>query len=119
MIVDSGLELVRDFLAGISTDPPDSGAYGTDGTPENQNDTSLKSEVSATRLGFVSTFSSDLEARLEHFLDASTGNGNIFREFGLIRNADSKLFSRQTFTDIEKDTSIELQRITIIRIGRG
>lgn len=108
MIVEDGKSQIIDQIASII----DQGGVGTDDTAPSESDTGLNSNTNFGTSGTIKSTTytkSTKQIVFDYNLLSTEGNGNTFKEFGLSSSTNSKLFNRQTFTDLNKTDSIEIQ----------
>ena len=116
MFVDAGRNNIRDYLAGSSPTPPSHVAWGSDDSSPAVTDTTLGSEV--VRISVDSTSTSDKQVQFSATLSSTQGNGNTLKELGLLNAASGgTLFSRDIFTAVDKDSSIELKSVITVNIN--
>jgi len=116
VFTNNGVNVIRNWLAGSAATAPTHIAYGSDGTAPSKGDTTLTTEL--TRAAFDSTTASaDKEVKFEGVLGTLSQNGQTLRECGLFNaGAGGTLFARNTFTDLAKTSSIELQIFITVRV---
>lgn len=103
-IVDTGLNLVRDLIAGGNT-PVTEIAVGTDGTAPTNSDTTLTAEV--FRSPITRRIPTDKKITLQLFIPTTSANGNTLREAGIFNAATAgDMLSRVTYADIVKTSAI-------------
>ena len=108
MIVNSGKNLVRNWLAGDSVNPADYMAIGTGSTSPQPSDTALQNEV--LRKDASESKGGTGEVTYTITVGSSEANGNDLQEVGLF-NASSggTMLNRITFTKISKTSDIEVK----------
>ena len=117
MITTVGINLMRDLLCGESTASITNAGLGTNDTPPAEENTGLNANVN---LGTVDTdlaityATTDRQVLFEYTLPSTAANGNTYTEFGL--NNGAILFNRQTFYDLVKDASKEINISLVIRV---
>jgi hypothetical protein len=109
VFVNDGLKNVRKWLAQTGGDPPTVMALGTSGTTATEDDVALGAEISSTREEWDNLVEGDFTIDYEYALASTDGNGLTLREFGLIDSVSDSLYTRDTFTALNKDASKELQ----------
>ncbi len=109
MIVNDGLRNVRKWLAESGGNPPTSMALGTDGTAVTEDDTALGNEISSTEKSWSVRTEGDFTIEYEYELGGGEGNGLTFQEFGLLDSVGDSLYSRDTFTSVNKSAATEIQ----------
>ena len=114
MIVDAGLNAVRDFIYGDTISAPSHIAVGTGTTPALASDTTLETEIypdGANRNLITSrTKPSAKKVRLQTLITAGEANGNVLTEVGVVNAATGGTFTnRVVHTAIHKDASFELK----------
>ncbi len=120
VFVNVGKNLVRDWLGGLSVNPPLYMALGSVGTTATVDDTQLGSEIPETRrdLDSVST-SDDRLVEFEMILPSTVPSSqpvNI-REVALFDGSPTgSMYTHDTFTAVEKTQDVELQTIIGVRI---
>ena len=117
MITDIGINLMRDLLCGESTASIINAGLGTDDTPPTEDDTGLNSNTNLGTTGTdlaITHSTTDRQVLFEYTLPSTEANGNTFTEFGL--NNGVILFNRQTFYDLVKDASKEINISLVIRV---
>ena len=116
MIVNDGLKNVRKWFAGSGGNAPTGIVLGTDGTVVAETDVALGSIVSSTEKAIASTpIEGDFTVQYEHTLSSTEGNGFTFREFALVDSVSSSIYSRDTFTALNKTTSFDVQTTIIVK----
>ena len=107
MIVDTGLDLIKDLVNGDSSSNLTHGAVGTDNTAPTSADTALGGEN--TRKTFEGYTDDDRETIFEIWIASTEGNGVTLQEVGLFNaGAGGDMLARSTFTGIAKDATKEL-----------
>lgn len=91
LVVDSGLNLLRDAIQSGVISPVTRIGFGASNTPVGPTNTSLFDEIFRTNLG--TTISSNKALTCQYFLDDTTGNGQTLREVGLF-TTDGTLYAR-------------------------
>ena len=109
VVVNDGLRQVRKWLAQSGGQPPTSIALGTDGTAPTENDVALGNEISSTEKTWDVRTEGDFTIDYEYELGAGEGNGLTFQEFGLMESVTDSLYSRDTFTSVNKSSANEIQ----------
>jgi len=115
MIVDDGLDLIRDFLYGGSVTGPTHIVIGTGTTAAAAGDTALETEVfpdGANRNAITSrTKPSAKKVRLQTMIAAGEANGHALTEFGVANAATGGVLVLRvvTATAINKTPAFELQ----------
>jgi len=111
----AGKNNVRDYLAGSAPTSPTHLALGLGNTAFNVADIALVNEV--TRISLDSTSTSNKQVQFIATLNSATGNGNTFKEVGILNAASAgTLFQRNIFNGIDKDANIELKFIVSVRL---
>ncbi|MHA1852292.1 MAG: hypothetical protein ACTSUF_02170 [Candidatus Heimdallarchaeaceae archaeon] len=108
MIVADGKSMIIDQIANIINQ----GGLGTDDTAPAESDTGLNSNTNFGTSGTIKSVSSTVSTKqvvFDYNLPSTDGNGNTYKEFGLSSSSENKLFNRQTFADLSKTSSIEIQ----------
>ena len=109
MIVNAGLNLIRDFLNGEAPDPPSHLAVGTGTTAEAAGDTALETEatrVSAT----VTKTSTDGVIEYRCVIASTVGNGNSLSEVGILNAASGgDLLQRDVHSAYSKTDSFSVK----------
>jgi len=110
MIVDAGLNVVRDWLSGDSPTLWSHIALGDQVSPTapTPSDTALESEQYRDAL----TKSAPQSKKVEYSMTLTTaqGNGYTYTEVGAFNDpAAGTMFNRQTFTGVAKTASIEMR----------
>lgn len=109
MIMNDGLDLVRDFLHGDSVNAPSHMAVGVGTATEKATDTTLGSEVlrktfSGTTKGTVG------KETYEMTILTTEANGNDLSEVGIFNAASAgDMLNRIVFTPISKTSAFELK----------
>jgi len=93
LVVDTGLNLLRDALYTGTISPLTRIGLGTSGSAVLPTDTQLGSELFKTNL--LSVTSSNKILTCQYFLDENTANGQLIREFGLFTTGGT-LYARVT-----------------------
>lgn len=120
MIVNNGLNLVRDLICGASSTYVDNAGFGTGTDAPTEYDTGLNTNTNLGTAGTtadVTAFTSDKQIKFEHILTAASGNGSTFTEFGL--NNGTILFNRVKMVGFEKTADEEWDTICLIRVERS
>jgi len=118
MIVDDGLDLIRDFLYGGAVAAPTHIAIGTGTTAVLAGDTALETEVfpdGTNRNAITSrTKPSAKKVRLQTMIAAGEANGHALTEVGAVNAATGgTLLNRVVHTVVNKTPAFEL-RIQIL-----
>ena len=117
VVVNDGLKNVRKWLAGSGGSPPTSIVLGQSGTVASETDSALYSEVSSTEKGYaVVPVETDFTIQYEHTLSSVEGNGFTFREFALADSVSDSIYTRNTFTAINKTTAFEVQTLLTVKL---
>jgi hypothetical protein len=119
MIVNDGLNIIRDLIVGTGT-TINYGGLGTVGTtnPVAVTDTGLNNDVNfgnTDTIQSVTLEAYDKQAIVTYILPATSSTTTTFREIGLNRGT-AKLFNRQTFYDFPHTSSEEWHMVTAINI---
>lgn len=123
--VNSGKNLIRDYLAGTITGSPSYMAMGSVGSPAFTVDNSaLRYEVWETTRTFDSRRKSDREIELEMILPSTAAGGSAgstvtLRELVISSGSPftaGSTFSLSTFFDISKTPDVEIQSIVSYKI---
>jgi len=106
LVVDSGLNMIRDRLAGVAVDPITHGAVGTDASATIESDTALRDEVFRDQLGQRSTASAK-SLVCKFVIGAQQANGSVLREAALF-NASSggSMFARVVTEEVVKTDAV-------------
>lgn len=105
-VVLSGRNLVRDLLAGETSDTLTHLAVGTVGTPTAGSNTALGNEVFRDSFTATDTTTAGVLV-ISQFIAGFQANGNTLREAGLFTaGSGGKMYARVTFPDIPKSASI-------------
>lgn len=116
MIVNDGLKNIRKWVARSGGTAPTSIVLGESGAIVAETDFALGSEVSSTEKGFATVpVEGDFTIQFEHTLSSTEGNGFVFREFALADSVGSSIYSRDTFTALNKTTSFDVQTVLTIK----
>lgn len=117
IITNAGLKAMFDkfFNSSSSYGNPSKIKVGTGTTTPTINDTDLETEIIITGSEYFRDLSSgyptidlpNLQATMRAFLTTLDANGNNLSEFGVF-TSDETMWSRSTFTPINKTTSIEI-----------
>jgi hypothetical protein len=117
VIVNDGLKNTRKWLAGSGGNAPTGIILGEGGTVASETDSALYSAVDSTEKGFaVVPTETDFTIQYEHTLSSTEGNGFNFREFVLTESVTDSIFSRDTFTTINKTNSFEVQTLLTVKL---
>ena len=117
VVVNDGLKNTRKWLAGSGGSPPTSIVLGESGTVASETDSALYSEVASTEAGFaVVPVETDFTIQYEHTLSSIEGNGYTFREFALADSVSDSIYTRNTFTAINKTNAFEVQTVLTIKL---
>ncbi len=108
LVVNEGLNMLRDMLGGFVNEEPTDIALGTDNSATVPTTTSLFAEVFRNQITRRLEGAQKLTFQL--FVSTTQGNGNTFQEAGLIRvkNGADRLFARFTFNPIVKTSSVSV-----------
>ena len=108
LVVNNGLDIIRDLLGGDLNEEPTDIAIGVDDTTVTPTDATLGNEV----------FRNQITRRLDGaqvitfqlFVSTSQANGNTLEEAGLIRvkNGADRMFARITYAPIVKTNSVSI-----------
>jgi hypothetical protein len=115
LAVDSGLNLIRDFLFGDAVSGLTRFALGTGITAESPSDIALGTEVHRDQFTKITKIAKGIE--IKYYLSSTTANGNVIGEAGLFGNGatdtanSGTMYARVTFPAEEK-TSAEAWTIT-------
>lgn len=105
-IIDAGLNLVRDLIAGGNT-PVSDIAVGTNSTAPLATDTTLITEV--FRSNIARRIPTDKKITIQNFIPTGSANGNTLREAGIFNAPNAgDMLSRVTFSDIVKTSAISV-----------
>ena len=116
MIVNDGLRNIRQWFARTGGVAPTSIVLGEDGTAVLETNFALGSEVSSTEKGFATTpIQGDFTVQFEHTLSSTEGNGYTFREFALADSVSDSIYTRDTFTALNKTTAFDVQTVLTIK----
>lgn len=121
LVVDSGINLVRDLLGGTGHRPSHIG-LGTGTTAENFGDTSIETEQYRSVITRRDQLSKAIEFQL--FLGLNEGNGFSYTEAGLLETGlqngsvgdPATLVARDVFTGVIKNNTVELTLTWTINI---
>ena len=117
VVVNDGLKNTRKWLARSGGNAPTGIVLGTSGTVASETDTALYSAVDSTEKGFATVpTETDFTIQYEHTLASTEGNGFTFREFALTESVTDSIFTRNTFTAINKTTAFEVQTLLTIKL---
>ena len=111
MIVNSGLDLIRDLMADPTKTPPSHIAVGTGTTTEVAGDTTLESEVE--RITLTATTKSGYGI-LEYVgeLLSTEANGNSLSEMGILNAAaDGDMLLRKTHAAYSKTSNFSVKYV--------
>ena len=120
MIVDNGLNQIRDWMCGESATYPLYIGVGTGTTTETSSDTALESEEYPNGSSRSSTTitSTDYSINFRMDIEDDELNGKTLAEKGLFTaSTGGIMYSRQTYPDIEKDSSIVVPTTIKINIS--
>ena len=117
MIVDTGINLIRDWIAGETVIAPSHGAVGTGATAVAAGDTTLGTEVFRDTL-YGKSRPTSKQVRLTTQVTTAEGNGSTITEHGIL-NASSagSLLCRHVHTGIAKDNTFELRYQVLITLA--
>ena len=107
--VDSGLNLIRDFMNGDAVTGLERFAIGTGTTAETTSDTQLEDEVFRDQFTKVDKVDKGLE--IQYYLGSQYANGNVISEAGLFGNGatdtlnSGTMYARVTFPGEEKTSA--------------
>ena len=107
MIVNDGLDLIRDWIGNFSVDQPSHMAIGTDNTAASATDTSLGSEVLRKALATSQQGNTGV-VTVKMAVLSTEANGQSLKEVGVF-NASSggTMLNRIVHTQIDKTSSFE------------
>lgn len=107
LVVDAGLDYLRDRVQGDSSEQIEKFCFGTDSTSESASDTDLGTQVHVENWDSYSDTATG-ESRWEGLLDSiePSGQPHDIAEFG-VKLSDGTLFARTTFTASTKDNTQE------------
>jgi len=101
MIVDAGLNLIKDLVSGDSTDNPSYGAVGADDTAPYASETTLVDEK--VRKAITDYSSGNEETTFQVWIASTEGNGEDLEEVGLFNDvAAGDMVGRATFDTVTK-----------------
>lgn len=106
LIVDQGLNHIRDLVSGASPDPIDTIGFGEGTSSPAAGDTTLTNSYEKAIASVTTPGTGDVT--FEWTLETTEGNGMAITEFGLLYGS-SLLFSRKTRAAINKDSDIRLE----------
>ncbi len=93
MVVDAGLNLIRDLLGNQGVNPLSYFAYGTSNTAAASGQTALVAEY--YRAAITQLTPSSLTLAVKHYLSSTQGNGSVIREVGIFNASSSgTMYSR-------------------------
>lgn len=102
LVVQGGLNQLRDAVYGDTIVPPTRFAIGTGTTAVSGSQTALVNEV--WRDVFTTKTKSSAQVEIKYFLTSTTANGNTLAEAGLFSTSDT-MYARVVFTDTIPKTS--------------
>ncbi len=108
LVVNDGLNIIRDLLGGDLNEDPTDIAVGTDNTPVVASDATLGLEVFRNQI--TRRLDGAQEITFQLFISTTQANGNTFVESGLIRlkNGVDRMFARIVFAPIVKTISVSV-----------
>lgn len=109
LVVDSGLNILRDALYSGSISPITKIGLGSSGTAVSASDTALVQEISKHNL--LSVTSSNKMLTCQYFLNESTANGQTIRELGLFTTSGI-MYARVTLTTPIEKTNLVVAALT-------
>ena len=118
LVVDAGLNLIRDFLDGDAPTAITHFGYGTGTNAVTAADTALQTQTArATLTSKVGTVSKQWQAT--YYMSSTTGNGNTYGEVGLFNAASGgTMFARVKLSPtIVKTASIAVTFTWTINLG--
>ena len=117
MIVNDGLNLMRDLVHGTGTSPTHM-AVGSDSTVTTITDTTLGGELS--REAFSASSTSDKKITYEMFLSNAEANGGSLCEVGVFNaSSNGTMLGRNIFNVIGKTNKIDVQMEYSVLFTRG
>ena len=119
VVVNDGLKNVRKFLTAAGGNPPEALILGTDNTTPEATDSALHAPVSSTQKTWDTRTIGDYTIEYEYTLSSTEGNGFNFKELGLVDTVGDSLYSRNTFTAINKDNNTEIQVNYTLKLKNG
>jgi hypothetical protein len=109
LVVDAGLDLLRDLLCGDSSDVITHIAYGSDSTAAAAGQTELESQT-GSRFAYDSVNKSAGQLVFDHYLDDGDGDMGDLKEAGLFTaDVGGTMFCRATFSTIDKTATTWVQ----------
>jgi hypothetical protein len=117
LVVNDGLNLIRDLLEGTATGPITHFALGTDSTPVTASDTALGVEVFRDVL--AGTTANAQQLVLSYYLNSADANGNTLSEAGLFNAASAgTMFARVALSPpIAKTAAVAVSFFWTINLG--
>lgn len=124
MLVDVGLNKIRDFLAGETITAPTHLGIGTGTTSAAATDTALESEVfpNAGNRNALDSIDSSVSKKItfEGTINALQANNNTLAEMGLHNSQSGEtMFNRVTFPGQDKNNTIEMLFQVTINLADG
>lgn len=96
LVVNTGLNLIRDLLGNQGVQPLSHCAVGTSNTAANTGQTTLVAEVYRSAITQFTT--SALTLTVKHYLSSTQANGNTLREIGLFNDGTAgSMYARSVF----------------------
>ena len=109
MIMNVGIDLVRDWLAGDAVNDPSHIAVGVGTSIPTATETTLVSEL-LRKVFSAKTKEGDGKITYEMTLTTAEGNGSDLSEIGIFNAASvGEMFNRLTFTPLAKTSAFELK----------
>jgi hypothetical protein len=117
LVVNDGLNLIRDLLEGTATGPITHFALGTDSTPVTASDTALGVEVFRDVL--AGTTANAQQLVLSYYLNSADANSNLLAELGLFDAASAgTMFARVVLSPaINKTAAIAVTFNWTVNLG--
>ncbi len=108
LVVNNGLDIIRDLLGGDLNEEPTDIAVGTDNTVVTATDTTLAVEVFRNQI--TRRIDNNQSITFQLFISTTQANGNTLTEAGLIRvkNGADRLFARIVYAPIVKTVSVSV-----------
>ena len=116
LVVDVGLNLVRDYINSGTVHPSLNFALGTGVTPPASADVALETPLWSDV--FTKRTVEDCKLTYDYFVSSNMLNGNSISEAGLMTTTN-KLFARITFEPIAKVATIQIMFSWVVQIQEG
>lgn len=107
VLVNNGVNEIRDWLAGVAATAPAVMAVGDNNTAETISDSALANELLNDTFDLAQT--SNKEVVFTWTVLSTEQNGQSLKEFGLFASAAGTMYTRATHATISKTAAIEVR----------